>query len=58
VHPALRFTSARFIEDAHRRGYRVFVYTVNEPADVERMRALGADGIFTDFPDRAVGSSA
>lgn len=54
VQPALRYTSARFVEDAHRRGYRVFVYTVNEPADVERMRGLGVDGIFTDFPERVV----
>ena len=52
VNPALRYTTARFVEDAHRRGYRVFVYTVNKPADVERMRALGVDGVFTDFPER------
>jgi glycerophosphoryl diester phosphodiesterase len=54
VHPALRYTTARFVEDAHRRGYRVFVYTVNKPADVERMRRLGVDGVFTDFPERVV----
>lgn len=52
VHPALRYATARFIEDAHRRGLQVFVYTVNQPADIERMRRFGADGIFTDFPDR------
>ena len=52
VHPALRYVTARFVEDAHRRGWRVLVYTVNEPADLERMRALGADGVFTDFPER------
>jgi glycerophosphoryl diester phosphodiesterase len=52
VNPALRYTTARFVEDAHRRGYRVFVYTVNKPADVERMRAFGVDGVFTDFPER------
>jgi glycerophosphoryl diester phosphodiesterase len=52
VHSALRFVTARFVDDAHRRGYKVFVYTVNSPADVARMRKIGVDGIFTDFPDR------
>ena len=52
VHPALRYVTARFVEDAHRRGWRVLVYTVNEPAALERMRDLGVDGVFTDFPER------
>ena len=54
VNPALRFVTQRFVEDAHRRGLRVFVYTVNEPDDLARMRAWGVDGVFTDFPERAV----
>ncbi len=58
VQPALRYVTARFVEDAHHRGYRVFVYTVNEPADVERLRALGVDGIFTDFPERVAPRAA
>ena len=30
----------------------VFVYTVNKPVDITKMKALGADGIISDFPDR------
>jgi glycerophosphoryl diester phosphodiesterase len=52
VHPALRYTTARFVKDAHRRGLKVLVYTVNAPADIARMRAIGVDGVFTDFPER------
>lgn len=52
VSPALRFVTRRFVEDAHRRGFRVFVHTVNEPRDIERMREFGVDGVFTDFPER------
>ncbi|MBL8071238.1 MAG: glycerophosphodiester phosphodiesterase, partial [Nitrospira sp.] len=33
-------------------GRQVFVYTVNEPQDIQRMRNLGVDGIISDFPDR------
>lgn len=41
-----------FVEDAHRRGLQVFTWTVNEPEDIERAKALGVDGIFSNFPDR------
>ncbi len=54
VNPALRYATGPFIAKAHERGYRVFVYTANEPDDIARMRHLGADGVFTDFPDRVV----
>ena len=46
------FADAALIKDAHARGMRVFVYTVNEPEDIARFRSQGADGVFTDFPER------
>jgi len=55
VNPAARFVDARFVEDAHRRGLRVFAYTVNAPAEIARLRRLGVDGVFTDYPERVVG---
>ena len=54
VNPALRYVTRGFVEDAHRHGLKVFVYTVNDPADLARMRTLGVDGVFTDFPERAL----
>ncbi len=54
VNPALRYVTRPFVEDAHRRGLKVFVYTVNEPADLARMREWGVDGVFTDFPERVL----
>jgi glycerophosphoryl diester phosphodiesterase len=52
VHPALRYTTPQFVEDAHRRGWKVFPYTANSPAEIARLRSYGADGVFTDFPER------
>lgn len=52
IHPPLRRTTRRLVERAHALGLKVFVYTVNAPADIEKMRALGVDGVFTDFPER------
>lgn len=47
------FVDEQLIADAHARGLKVFVYTVNLPDEMVRMKAMGADGIFTDYPDRA-----
>ncbi len=39
------------LREAHDLGLKVIVWTVNEPADIERMLALGVDGIISDRPD-------
>lgn len=50
----LDFADPALIADAHARGAQVFVFTVNAPDDIARMQALGVDGIFTDYPERAL----
>ncbi|HMH70074.1 MAG TPA: glycerophosphodiester phosphodiesterase family protein [Candidatus Saccharimonadales bacterium] len=47
------FITREFVEDAHERNLEVFVFTVNDERDVRRLRDLGVDGIFSNFPDRA-----
>ena len=42
----------RFVEDAHKKSMKVFVWTVNDFEDIRRMKKLGVDGIFSDYPDR------
>lgn len=54
VNPAYKWVSAKFVQDAHRQGLLVFPYTVNEAADIHRMREMGVDGIFTDYPERVM----
>ena len=34
------------------RGLPIVPWTINEEADLQRMLALGVDGINTDYPDR------
>lgn len=48
----LHVVSAGFVRGAHGRNVDVHVWTVNETADMERLLALGVDGIITDRPDR------
>ena len=54
VHPAVRFTTEPFVADAHRRGLKVMPYTANTFDEIARIRATGADGVFTDFPERII----
>ncbi len=49
-----RLATARLVQKIHAAGAKALVFTVNEPEEIARLRNLGADGIFTDFPDRAV----
>lgn len=50
----LHVVTARFVRASHHRGMDVHVWTVNEVADMERLIALGVDGIITDRPDRLI----
>lgn len=50
VHLNVNFISEHFIKDAHDRGLKVFVYTVDETEDIDTMKALGVDGIFSNYP--------
>ncbi|PLX92334.1 MAG: glycerophosphodiester phosphodiesterase [Desulfuromonas sp.] len=52
VHPSIEFVDERFVADAHRRGLKVYVYTVNYYDDIARMVQLGVDGVFSDYPER------
>ncbi len=40
------------VRECHDRGVRVHVWTVNEEADIERMRALGVDAVITNYVER------
>ena len=49
-HGRLRVVDARFVRAAHRRGLPVHVWTVDDPGDARRLRALGVNGLITNLP--------
>lgn len=46
----VRLDGARLIDKAHRLGIEVHYWTINSPAEAERLLSLGADAIMTDDP--------
>jgi len=41
-----------YVDHAHKLGLKVYVFTVNETYDIERIAHLRVDGIISNYPDR------
>lgn len=53
LHTCVDFVNQTLVDDAHQRGLPVYVYTVDEAHDIEELKAMGVDGIFTNHPQFA-----
>jgi glycerophosphoryl diester phosphodiesterase len=51
---ALRVVTPRYVRRAHAKNLPVQVWTVNDPADMRRLVAMGVDALITDRPDLAM----
>lgn len=58
VHIDLETVTPKRVSTLHELGFKVFVYTVNEPTDISAMRAIGVDGVFSDYPDRVLSTQS
>ncbi len=52
IHPHWTLVSTALIEEAHRRGLQVLVWTVNDVGVMRELLHEGVDGIMSDFPGR------
>jgi glycerophosphoryl diester phosphodiesterase len=50
--PDHTLVDADLIAAAHEKGMLVIPWTVNDPADMDRLVDLGVDGLITDYPNR------
>ncbi len=53
-HRGLTVVTRRFVEAAHDHGIEVHVWTIDEPAEMHRLLALGVDAIMSDVPDKLI----
>lgn len=54
VNPYYKNINAEIVKQIHDAGFKVYTYTVNEEADIVSVKEMGVDGIFCDYPDRAL----
>ncbi|PZD70699.1 Glycerophosphodiester phosphodiesterase [Acaryochloris thomasi RCC1774] len=54
IHPAAKKIDRQWVDEAYAQGLKIFAYTVNHPQQIHRMKALGVEGLFTNFPERVV----
>ena len=53
IHPRYNSLNKNKVQKIHEAGFYVYAYTVNLIEDIEKMMAIGVDGIFTNYPDIA-----
>jgi glycerophosphoryl diester phosphodiesterase len=53
LNPEYRDVTQKLVDVTHRRGCKLFTYTVNEAGEMKRLFNLAVDGIFTDDPPLA-----
>jgi len=54
VHIDLDAVSKERISRIQQAGFKVYVYTVDEPSDISMLREWGADGVFSNYPERVL----
>jgi glycerophosphoryl diester phosphodiesterase len=52
INPRYELVTAAIVKRAHDAGLKVFVWTIDKPARMRRMIAMGVDGIMTNYPAR------
>jgi len=50
-HPEINLISKEDVEILHKKGIKVFVWTVNKEEDLAYLIKLGVDGVITNYPD-------
>jgi len=52
INPDVRLVTSDLVAEAHAADLRVYPYTANDSAEMERLLACGVDGIITNHPTR------
>ncbi|PRX56481.1 glycerophosphodiester phosphodiesterase [Flagellimonas meridianipacifica] len=52
INPYFKKLTAENIAQIKKEGFKIYTWTVNEPADIQGMVDYGVDGIITNYPER------
>jgi glycerophosphoryl diester phosphodiesterase len=53
INPYYKDLDAAIVAQIHAAGFKVYTWTVNAPEDLKKVKKLGVDAVFTNFPDRS-----
>ncbi|MCB0329773.1 MAG: hypothetical protein KDD70_08915 [Bdellovibrionales bacterium] len=54
MHVSMKQLSREIVSRTHTEGYKLYVYTANEEDEIQYVYNLGADGVFSDYPERVI----
>jgi glycerophosphoryl diester phosphodiesterase len=49
--PHFSLVTPELVTECHKRGIKLIPWTVNTPEEMKKLKAMGVDGIITDYPD-------
>lgn len=52
INPYFKNLDAAVANEIREAGFKIYTWTVNEPADIDAMKQINVDGIITNFPER------
>lgn len=52
INASYAYLPENFISLAHRENFKIFAFTANTQEDIEYLKTIGVDGIFSDYPER------
>jgi len=52
--PNFVLVNRKLVIACHKQNMQVIPWTINEPDKMKKIKALGVDGLITDYPDRAI----
>ena len=52
INPHYTQLNAENVSRIHQEGFKVYTWTVNDPAEFQKLKSIGVDGVFSDFPDK------
>ena len=54
VNPPIQMVDKAFVDDAHKRGFQVWVYTVDTKPKIKKCADMNIDAIFTNYPQQTI----
>lgn len=49
--PSFTLVTRALVDECHKKGMKIIPWTVNSLEDMQKLKAMGVDGIITDYPD-------